>query len=157
MSGDVPGCIACDLTAGREPLPGGVIADTASWRVEHTVGPLGVGTLIVKPLRHVLHVADLTPEEAAEVGPLLRAASAVVTELLRPEQVYVCLWSHAGEGGGPGHIHFVIQPVSRELVERHGAKGPSLQVAVFEAGEALDEAELEAFCDRARAAWPEPR
>jgi diadenosine tetraphosphate (Ap4A) HIT family hydrolase len=128
-----------------------------SWRVEHTVGPLGVGTLIVKPLRHVVYVADLTAEEAAELGPVLRTAASVVTELLQPEQVYVCLWSHAGEGGGPGHIHFVIQPVSRALMDRHAAKGPSLQVAMFQAGEPLDEDELEAFCDRARSRWPEPR
>src|SRR4029077_5166603 len=109
--------------------------DTGSWRVEHTVGPLGVGTLIVKPLRHVVYVADLTAEETAELGPLLRTAAAVVTELLQPEQVYVCLWSHAGAGGGPGHLHFVIQPVSRALMDRYEAKGPSLQVAMFQAGE----------------------
>jgi diadenosine tetraphosphate (Ap4A) HIT family hydrolase len=149
---DVPGCLACDLTAGRLPLPGGVVADTEHWRAEHTVGPLGVGTLIVKPLRHVLHVAELTPEEAAELGPLLRTATAVVTELLRPEQVYVCLWSHAG--GVPGHIHFVVQPVSRETMDAHAATGPGLQVAMFQAGEDLAEAEVEAFCERARAAWP---
>jgi ATP adenylyltransferase len=155
MTSDVPGCIACDLTAGRRPLPGGVIADTGSWRVEHCVGPLGVGTLIVKPIRHVVHVADLTADEAAELGPLLRTAASIVTELLQPEQVYVCLWSHAG--GEPGHIHFVVQPVSRETMDRHAAYGPSLQVAMFAAGEPLDDDELEAFCDRARARWPEPR
>jgi diadenosine tetraphosphate (Ap4A) HIT family hydrolase len=149
---DVDGCLACDLTAGRLPLPGGAIADTEHWRAEHTVGPLGVGTLIVKPLRHVVHVDDLTPEEAAELGPLLRTASAVVTELLHPEQVYVCLWSHAD--GLPGHIHFVVQPVTRETMETYGAFGPGLQVAMFEAGEGLPDAEVEAFCERARAAWP---
>jgi hypothetical protein len=43
------GCLACDLIAGRIELPGGVIAATKHWRLEHCVGPLGVGTLIVKP------------------------------------------------------------------------------------------------------------
>ena len=148
MSGDVLGCIACDLTAGREPLPGGVIADAGSWRIEHTVGPLGVGTLIVKPVRHVVQVADLTSEETAELGPLLHTAASIVTELLQPEQVYVCLWSHAG--GVPGHIHFVVQPVSRALMDRYGVYGPALQVAMFEAGEPLPEDEVEAFCERAR-------
>ena len=150
MSDDVPGCIACDLTAGRDPLPGGVIADSGFWRVEHCVGPLGVGTLIVKPLRHVVHVADLAADEAAELGPLLHRATSIVTELLQPEQVYVCLWSHAG--GVPGHIHFVVQPVSRELMDRHDAYGPGLQMAMFEAGELPPEDEVEAFCDRARLA-----
>ena len=150
MSSDVPGCIACDLTAGREPLPGGVIADTGSWHVEHCVGPLGVGTLIVKPTRHVLHVADLTAEEAGELGPLLRTATSAVTDLLQPEQVYVCLWSHAG--GVPGHIHFVVQPVSQELMDRYGVHGPGLQKAMFEAGEPSPEDEVEAFSERARLA-----
>lgn len=149
---DVPGCLACDLTAGRLPLPGGVVVGTGHWRVEHSVGPLGVGTLIVKPLRHVVHVAELTPEEAGELGPLLRTSAAVVAELLSPEQVYVCLWSHAG--GLPGHIHFVVQPVSREAMATFGVHGPALQVAMFRADEELPEAEVEAFCERARAAWP---
>jgi diadenosine tetraphosphate (Ap4A) HIT family hydrolase len=155
LTADVPGCLACDLTAGRLPIPGGIVADTEYWRVEHTVGPLGVGTLIAKPLRHVVHLADLPADEAVELGPLLRTAAAVVTELLRPEQVYVCLWSHAG--GKPGHIHYVVQPISRETMDRHGAYGPGLQVAMFAAGEALDADGVDAFCERARARWLEPR
>jgi hypothetical protein len=38
-------CLACDLTSGALPLPGEVIFETSAWRVEHCVGPLGVGTL----------------------------------------------------------------------------------------------------------------
>ena len=37
-------------------------------RFEHCVGPLGVGSLIVKPVRHVLHVADLDDAEVVEMG-----------------------------------------------------------------------------------------
>ena len=59
-------CIACDLTAGAEDLPGGRIHETTGWVVEHCIGPLGVGTLIVKPKRHVVHVADLTQSEATK-------------------------------------------------------------------------------------------
>jgi hypothetical protein len=40
----VEGCLACDLAAGRQ---GGRIHETAYWIVEHCVGPLGVGTLLV--------------------------------------------------------------------------------------------------------------
>jgi diadenosine tetraphosphate (Ap4A) HIT family hydrolase len=52
--------------------------------VEHCVGPLGVGTLVVKPKRHVVHVANLDDREAAELGPLLRRTSTVVAELTAP-------------------------------------------------------------------------
>jgi diadenosine tetraphosphate (Ap4A) HIT family hydrolase len=115
------GCLACDLAEGRRDLPGGTIHETRQWRVEHTVGPLGVGTLIVKPKRHIVHVADLTGEEAAELGPLLHLAADVVTSLESPEQVYVTLWSHAG--AVPGHIHCVVQPVTMATVEEFDPQG----------------------------------
>src|SRR5438445_11534302 len=54
---------------------GGRIHSSRHWIIEHCVGPLGIGALILKPLRHCLHVADLTTEEAADLGPLLKQAS----------------------------------------------------------------------------------
>mgnify|MGYP006174812863 CR=1 FL=1 len=39
-------------------------------------------------------------------------SAAVVAELVQPDQIYVSLWSHAG--GVPCHIHFVVQPITRE-------------------------------------------
>jgi diadenosine tetraphosphate (Ap4A) HIT family hydrolase len=129
----VEGCLACDLAAGRADLPGGVIHETGAWLVEHCIGPLGVGTLIVKPKRHVVHVWELDERETAELGPLLQRAAAAVAEVSRPDQVYVTLWSHAG--GQPVHIHWVVQPVTRALMEEVGRYGPHLQVAMFDRGE----------------------
>ena len=139
-------CMACDLARGNIELPGGLIHRTTHWLVEHCIGPLGVGTLIVKPERHVMHVADLSDEEADELGALLRTTSAVVTALTNPAQVYVCLWSHS-----PCHIHFVVQPVDDELMDRVAAHGPKLQVAMFESDPAPDRAAVEAFAVAARA------
>ena len=136
-------CLACEAQA-----PGGRILETPGWIVEHTVGSLGVGTLIVKTRRHVLHVGDLTDDEAAELGPLLRRVAAAVSEIAKPSQVYVCLWSH--ENRQPGHIHFVIQPVSRELMNDLDAHGPRLQVALFDRGEPPDPDAAAAFAARAR-------
>ena len=45
-------CLACELIAGERELPGGRVFATDHWVVEHCVGPLGVGTLLVKPFRH---------------------------------------------------------------------------------------------------------
>ncbi len=146
---DVVGCLACDLTAGRRPLPGGPILDTRLWRVEHCVGPLGVGTLLLKPLRHVTRVSELTAEEAGEQGGLLHRCAGVIDEILSPAQVYVCLWSHAG--GQPVHIHYVVQPVSQAQVGGLGVHGPRLQVAMFKAAQPPPEDEVERFADRARA------
>ena len=144
------GCLACDLAEGRVDLPGGEILVTEHWIVEHTVGPLSLGTLIVKPRRHVVHVWELGEAEAREIGPLLRRVSAMLADLIQPEQVYVGLWSHAG--GVPVHIHFVVQPVTRTLMDSIGDYGPHLQVAMFDAGATPPKGEVERFAERARAA-----
>jgi len=107
--------------------------------------------LILKPKRHVTRVSELTDDEAAELGPLLLQSAAVVDDLLKPEQVYTCLWSHAG--GTPVHIHYVVQPATRELMDRHDAYGPHLQVAMFDAEIYPPQEEVAAFADRARAAF----
>ena len=144
-------CIACELAEGRRPLPGGRIFGTDHWLVEHCIGPLGLGTLIVKPRRHVTSVADLNSEEAAELGPLLRLTSRVASGLVDAEQIYNCLWSHAG--GVPVHIHYVVQPVTAQQMAGFGAYGPGLQVAMFDGGVVPAEADVARVAERARVAF----
>ena len=145
-------CGAC-TSIGLGTAPGGCIHRTEHWFVDHCVGPLGVGTLIIKPTRHVVHVAELRAAEAAELGVVLQQAAAVVTALERPEQVYVALWSHMH--GVPGHIHFVVQPVTQARMDEHeGRHGVRLQVEMFDRSITPDPTKAAAFADRARAAWP---
>ena len=141
-------CIACELSRGERVLPGGLIHRTHHWLVEHCVGPLGIGTLIVKPERHVTAVADLTTDEAIELGPLLLRASAVATKLVGAEQVYNCLWSHAG--GKPVHIHYVVQPITKTQLAAFGVHGPKLQVEMFSAGERPASKDIEVTAARAK-------
>lgn len=141
-------CMACRCVHGDEPLPGGTLLRTANWVVQHSKGPLGLGTLAVMPIRHVLHVSDLTVSESAELGPLLQRTSAAVTAAMNPEQVYVCLWSHAD--AVPGHLHFVVQPACRSDMTRYNAYGPVLQLAMFEADRVPSEAAVEEVCARLR-------
>ena len=141
-------CLACDLTSGRLDLPGGRIYATKHWVVEHCIGPLGVGTLIVKPFRHCAQFWDLTEEEARELGPLLHRAVSTIRAILEPDQVYICLWSH--KGWVPGHLHFVLQPSWNYLQREHQRPGPFLQVDMFEAGVQPPREEIEAFAARAR-------
>lgn len=138
---DEAGCLACTLVEHPERLPGGPIATIGAWVVEHCVGPLGIGTAVVKPLRHVTSIADLRPVEAEELGPLLASVTKAVAAARAdagdpPDQVYCCLWSHADRR--PGHIHFVVQPVSTGLMAQHDAHGPALQLRMFEANEPMD-------------------
>jgi hypothetical protein len=102
---------------------------------------------VVKPIRHVLHVADLTAAEASAFGPLLWRAAQVVSELSEPMQVYVSLWS-----SGPVHIHWVVQPIS--LAQESESRGPFLQAAMFAAGKAVDVEQAALYAERAREAWP---
>ena len=145
------GCLACELTGGSRHLPGGRIWASHHWVVEHCVGPLGVGTLLVKPFRHCLHVGTLTPAEAGELGPLLARSSRCVQQLTGAEQVYVCLWSHAA--WSLQHIHFVVQPSWAHLQRQYSGPGPTLQSEQFKAKVLPPPEEVEAFCVRARE-WP---
>ncbi len=142
-------CLACDLTAGRQALPGGVIHQTSHWAVEHCIGPLGVGTLIVKPLHHTARFTDRKPEEAAEFDSMLLAVANALGDELAPDQTYICQWSHAG--WTPRHVHFVVQPEWEANRERFERPVPFTQMAVFEADAPLNPGEVDEFCDRMRA------
>ncbi len=148
-------CMACDLIEHPERVPGGRIATTAGWVVEHCVGALGVGTVVVKPIRHVIHLADLQPMEASELGPLLAAVPAAVADAARladdpASQVYACLWSHADRR--PGHVHFVVQPVTSAQVRSLDAHGPALQARMFADGGAPNVEQAARAADAVRAA-----
>jgi hypothetical protein len=53
-------------------------------------------------------------------------------------------------GGQPGHIHFVVQPISNEVMDRYG-HGSRVQPRMFDAAEFPDESAVEEFANRARA------
>ncbi|MEO8456387.1 MAG: hypothetical protein ABI559_01115 [Chloroflexota bacterium] len=148
MSGAAASCMACDLTSGKQPLPGGVIHRSRFWTVEHCIGPLGVGTLILKPLRHVTRFAELTADEAAEFGPLLHYVAQALMAELSPDQTYVTEWSHAG--WEPGHIHFVVQPAWDSQRKQYARPGPAMQMDMFTANVTPDQDEVAAFCDKIR-------
>jgi ATP adenylyltransferase len=146
---DVAGCLGCDLLAGRREVPGGIVYSTRSWVVNHVTGPMNLGTLIVGPREHVVALADLGDEAAAELGPLLRDTARVVEALCQPEQTYVSLWSHGASGRK--HLHIAVQPVTREVVARYGGlRAEQLQARMLASGEEPDVADVERFCARAR-------
>ena len=146
---DADGCLGCDLAAGRRHSPGGILYETGSWLVNHVVGAMNLGTLIVAPREHVVAVADLDGAAAAELGPVLRAAARVVEVLCEPEQTYVCLWSHGADARK--HLHFAVQPVTAAVVARYGGlRSEQLQARMLASGDEPDVADVERFCGRAR-------
>jgi len=153
---DVAGCLGCDVLAGRVEVPGGIVHRTASWIVNHAVGRLNLGTLVVVPRDHVVAVADLDDRAAAELGPLLRDTAAVVEAICRPEQTYVCVWSHGRTERR--HLHILVQPAAAALVAQHGGlRSEQLQVRIMTMGEPPDAADVERFCAEARQRFAAPR
>jgi hypothetical protein len=68
MTTDVTWFIACGCVVDGVPLPGGLVHATGRWRVEHCLGPPGLGTWIVTSKRHAVAVGALDATET--VGPM---------------------------------------------------------------------------------------
>jgi diadenosine tetraphosphate (Ap4A) HIT family hydrolase len=112
--------MACRANAGEVQPPGGVIFDDGRWRVEHMLAPaLLPGWLIVKPLRHVESLAELTPDEAAVLGTLLVRVTAELEAVTGADRVYTVLLAEAVR-----HVHFHLIPRTDTVPER--MRGPSI-------------------------------
>ena len=107
----VPECLSCDIVTGKQVEPGGVIYENTYWHVGSAVGPtIWRGFLVIKLKRHCEHLAELTPEEAAGLGPVMRTTCLALTKVLRPAKVYVCSF-----GEGIKHVHFWVLPRPAEM------------------------------------------
>jgi diadenosine tetraphosphate (Ap4A) HIT family hydrolase len=108
------GCMACDIVAGRRHPPGGAIYRDAHWMVDHQCQPVEMpGYLIVKPTRHVEGLGELTPEEAASLGPVLRATCLALSRVIQPERTYAISMGEAVR-----HVHFLIIPRTAAMTAR---------------------------------------
>ncbi len=103
----LPGSVSCDIVAGKRLEPGGAIYENAHWHLGTAIGTPVVwrGFLILKLKRHCEQLAELTTPEAATLGPLIQATCSALTEVLKPEKVYVCSF-----GDGVKHVHYWILP-----------------------------------------------
>ena len=103
----VRGCVSCDIVAGRRVEPGGVLYENEHRHVgmAASVPVVWRGFLIIKLKRHCEHLAELTPQEAAALGPVIRSACSALTDVLHPAKVYVCSF-----GDGVRHVHFWALP-----------------------------------------------
>ena len=118
-------CSVCAEVAGRIATPGGPIFENEWWNVAHHAGPwTDPGELIVKVRRHCESLSELTPAEAASLGPVLRAAVAAVERAVQPERVYVACW-----GERVRHVHFFLLPRTRT-----SPPGTSRRISIEKAG-----------------------
>jgi diadenosine tetraphosphate (Ap4A) HIT family hydrolase len=130
MEPETADCVACRANRDEIAAPGGALYDDGLWRLEHTFEPFPmVGWLVLKPLRHVESLAELTPDEAAALGPLLRRITVAMTETLAPARVYSVLLAEA-----VAHVHIHLIPRAPDLPkEYHGPHVFDLMSAAFKA------------------------
>lgn len=141
--------MACDVIEGRVQAPGGVIHEDEHWLVDHSVSPVMLaGFLIVKPKRHVEHIADLLPEEAASMGQVLRDTSLALLRVAKPDKVYV-----ASFGSLVKHVHFYLIPRLPSMPE--DLTGAELLTEVFSGRWAATDEEAAEVARRVREEYQE--
>ena len=108
-------CHVCAELAGRIAAPGGPVYHNEWWEVAHHTGAYtDPGELIVKLRRHEPSMSGLTAEEAATLGPILRAAVTAIERVVRPERVYVASYNEREP-----HVHFFLLPRTSSLPAGH--------------------------------------
>ena len=103
-------CLTCDLIRRRDqgeaPLWDS-IHRTAHWDVVHSYNTSLPGWLVLVARRHITAIDELTDEEAAELGVLLRRTSAALREVTGCMKTYVCQFAEQAEHP---HVHFHVIP-----------------------------------------------
>ncbi len=109
------------MESAGEPLPPSErVYDDGLWRVAHAVSSTLAGWLVVLPKRHLTSLAELTPAEAAALGPLLQRLSVTLAEVTGAVKTYVALFA---EAEGFEHLHLHLVPRAPDLpVDRHGPR-----------------------------------
>jgi len=108
-------CFICRKHKGLEPSPpGGYIYEDNHWMVCHAPGKLGpLGTLFIESRRHFLDYAEMTVEEAASLGNVLKKVYAELREYTEAERIY-----QLSTMEGQPHYHSWLVPRRKEDVER---------------------------------------
>lgn len=116
-------CLACQIVAGEVTVPGGIIAANSWWVADHCLGKHGLAAVVVKTRAHRENLWDLTPNEAASLGPFLQQITYAMQTALKAERIYINSWVDQP----PYHIHFVLQPRYAGKAEL-GLQGLELQI-----------------------------
>ena len=118
---DATPCLTCDLVRRRdrgEAPPWDNIVRTAHWDIVHSYNTSLPGWLVLVARRHVAAIDELTDEEAAELGVLLRPVSAALRVATGCVKTYVVQFAEQAEHP---HVHFhVIPRMADQPAERRG-------------------------------------
>jgi diadenosine tetraphosphate (Ap4A) HIT family hydrolase len=117
-------CKSCELIARRDagnaPLWDS-IHRTQYWDVAHCNETTLPGWLVLIVRRHIAAIDELTENEAAELGPLLRYTSIAIKEVTDCVKTYVLQFA---ENAHHPHVHFHVIP--RMVNQPEDRKGPQI-------------------------------
>ncbi len=108
-------CVICRKHDGLESAPpGGYIYKDEYWMVCHADvkwGPLG--TLFIESRRHFLDYSEMTVEEAASLGNLLKQVYQALREQTDAERIY-----QLSSMEGQPHLHMWLLPRRKDVPKR---------------------------------------
>ena len=110
--GDEPeGCVFCALLDGGDPDGDRVLARDDLAFVTLAKYPYNPGHLLILPVRHTGDPEDLTDEEQAAIGRMLRRSLRALRETAEPQGFNVGLNLGRAAGAGiPEHMHWHVVP-----------------------------------------------
>ena len=108
-------CFICRKHNGQEAVPpGGYIYEDEHWMVCHAPGKLGpLGTLFIESRRHFLDYADMTNEESASLGHVMRKIYRALRLHTEADRIYQVTLIE-----GVPHFHTWLVPRHREDAEK---------------------------------------
>jgi len=112
------GCFICRKHTAQEAAPpGGYIHEDEHWMVCHAPGKLGpLGTLFIQSKRHFLDYAEMTDQESASLGKVMRKIYSALRQHTHAERIYQLTTME-----GVPHFHSWLVPRRKDISE-HGLK-----------------------------------
>ncbi|HZT65406.1 MAG TPA: HIT domain-containing protein [Acidimicrobiales bacterium] len=142
-------CRTCELLARRDAGDAPVwdsIVRSRAWDVVHCDSTAILGWIVLVVRRHVPAVAELTDDEAAALGPLVRDVSRALHDLLHCQKTYVAQFA---ESTVHRHVHVHVVPKDACLPEQYLGPGVFQLLGVPEE-ERVPEQEMNQLATRLR-------
>ena len=117
-------CATCALTERRdrgEAPPWDLILRTRHWDLAHAFGTAIEGWLVLVLRRHAATLAELSDDEATDVGLLVQRASQALRDAVDAEKTYVAQFAEH-----PDHRHVHIHVIARREDLGDGWRGPGV-------------------------------
>lgn len=111
--------MTCQLIARRDAGSAPMwdcIHRTQYWDIVHSYNTALPGWLVIVARRHIEAIHELTPDEAAELGVLIRRVSVALRDVTGCLKTYVIQFAEAAEHP---HVHFHIVPRMADQPEEY--------------------------------------